>query len=102
MHPDPFDCPDALIYYDAKVDRYGIIVHDGGQSYVVIRVCPWCGGKLPKDKVKERLKRLAEIGIKDPDREAIPKEFETDAWYRGKSALHRKGTPKRRRNPRNR
>lgn len=29
-HPDPFDCSDALIYYDPKFDEYGLILHDGG------------------------------------------------------------------------
>ncbi|WP_276499830.1 DUF6980 family protein [Pontibacter litorisediminis] len=25
---------------------YGIPIHDGGASMVVINYCPWCGGKL--------------------------------------------------------
>ena len=51
MHPDPFDCPDRLIYHDPDPDdeSYGIIVHDGGSSYIAIRYCPWCGTALPGD-----------------------------------------------------
>lgn len=26
--------------------EYGLIVHDGGTSYVAIRFCPWCGVRL--------------------------------------------------------
>jgi hypothetical protein len=45
LHTDRFDCPDALI---AITDgQYGIIVHDGGSSIIVIAYCPWCGSKLP-------------------------------------------------------
>ncbi len=44
QHPDRFDCADALIHHDA--DSYGIIVHDGGSSYIEISYCPWCGASL--------------------------------------------------------
>ncbi|MEV0811342.1 hypothetical protein [Micromonospora sp. NPDC050200] len=49
QHPDPFDCPDNLIYYDSDPsdERYGLIIHDGGSSYIAIRYCPWCGASLP-------------------------------------------------------
>jgi hypothetical protein len=49
-HPDVFDCPDNLIYYSAKFDEYGIIIHDGGSSFIVISFCPWCGTKLPESR----------------------------------------------------
>jgi hypothetical protein len=39
------ECPDALI---ATVrGGYGLIVHDGGQSVIEIKFCPWCGSGLP-------------------------------------------------------
>jgi len=44
---DPFDCPDNLIYRSEEGDKYGIIIHDGGGSFVLIEYCPWCGTKLP-------------------------------------------------------
>jgi hypothetical protein len=47
QHPDQFECPDALVYYNARFDEYGLIVHDGGASVVSIEHCPWCGSKLP-------------------------------------------------------
>lgn len=42
-HADQYTCPDNLIYYNEKWDEYGIIVHDGGESYIGIHYCPWCG-----------------------------------------------------------
>jgi hypothetical protein len=46
-HSDAFDCPDHTVYYSTEFKEYGIIVHDGGSSYSVIRYCPWCGSSLP-------------------------------------------------------
>jgi len=47
-HPDPFDCPDNLVYFSRKLNKCGIIVHDGGTSFIAIRFCPWCGARLLK------------------------------------------------------
>ncbi|MBV1852777.1 hypothetical protein KUA19_21820 [Catellatospora sp. NEAU-YM18] len=48
-HPDPFDCADNLIWYDPESGRYGLIIHDGGSSFIAIRYCPWCATELPHD-----------------------------------------------------
>lgn len=45
IHNDRFDCLDALIYR-ASDGGYGIIIHDGGSSFVSIYTCPWCGADL--------------------------------------------------------
>jgi hypothetical protein len=45
-HPDPFDCPDNLIFYSPQTHEFGLIVHDGGSSYIAIQHCPWCGAGL--------------------------------------------------------
>jgi hypothetical protein len=50
---DVFECPDSLVYYADRSNEYGLIVHDGGTSYVVIEYCPWCGAKLPESKRSE-------------------------------------------------
>lgn len=50
MHNDPFDCPDNLVFYNKKAKEFGIIVHDGGHSYVAINFCPWCGAPLKTEK----------------------------------------------------
>ena len=48
IHTSKWECPDNLITYSKKYNEYGIIVHDGGDSYIIIKYCPWCGAKLPK------------------------------------------------------
>lgn len=50
LHANEFECPDSLIYYSKKFDEYGLIIHDGGSSFVVIKFCPFCGTKLPEPK----------------------------------------------------
>jgi len=46
VHNNPFDCPEILVCHDEKWDVYGLIVHDGGESYILINYCPWCGRKI--------------------------------------------------------
>jgi len=50
VHPDPWQCPDALIGYLPQSDECGIRVHDGGSSLVLISFCPWCGARLPESR----------------------------------------------------
>ena len=47
-HPDRFECPDCLMHFWPKLREYGLIVHDGGASIVLIQYCPRCGSELPK------------------------------------------------------
>jgi hypothetical protein len=42
------DCPDCLIDYWPDTQTYGLMIHDGGNSVIVISYCPWCGAKLPE------------------------------------------------------
>jgi hypothetical protein len=46
QHPDRWDCGDALVGYWPKSREYGLIVHDGGESMIIISFCPWCGTDL--------------------------------------------------------
>jgi uncharacterized protein DUF6980 len=80
-HPNPFDCPDALIHYDPRFDEYGLIIHDGGTSFRVIQFCPWCGAKLPISKRDRWFEELAALGFDDPTTQPIPIAFMTNAWY---------------------
>jgi hypothetical protein len=84
QHEDRFDCPDALLHYSAPFDEYGIIVHDGGTSYVVIGFCPWCGAKLPESKADKWFEELEELGYDNPlfDESSIPEKYNSDAWWR--------------------
>lgn len=46
IHKNPFDCPDCIIFSPEKEHIYGIIIHDGGESFIKIDYCPWCGKRL--------------------------------------------------------
>jgi uncharacterized protein DUF6980 len=82
-HSDPYDCPDALVVYVPQFDEYGLIVHDGGKSYVVLKHCPWCGNKLPLSKRDKWFDTLTALGYKNPFKEKVPPEFLSDEWYSG-------------------
>jgi hypothetical protein len=45
-HSDAFKCPDKLIYHSEEKKIYGLIIHDGGSSFIAIQFCPWCGAEL--------------------------------------------------------
>jgi hypothetical protein len=80
---DEFDCPDNLITYGRVFDEYGIIIHDGGSSYIQIRFCPWCGTRLPNSKRKLWFETLEGMGHNSPMfDDTIPKEFQTDEWWK--------------------
>jgi hypothetical protein len=80
-HPDPYDCPDHLARYVPNLDEYGLIVHDGGASYVEIAYCPWCGTRLPRSKRERWWAEMERLGI-DPWTETPPPPYQSDAWYR--------------------
>lgn len=46
IHPDEFDCPDNLIFRSKNSGEFGLIIHDGGSSFLKIDFCPFCGMKL--------------------------------------------------------
>ena len=50
-HANRFECPDALVHYSPRARTYGLIVHDGGSSFVAIAHCPWCGANLKKKEL---------------------------------------------------
>ena len=84
QHKDIYDCPDVPISYIPKFDEYGIIVHDGGSSFVQINYCPWCGKHLPESKRVLWFDTLEGMGYFNPGGEKIPGEFLTDEWYKNK------------------
>jgi hypothetical protein len=47
VHEHIWDCPDAIVFRSTtNRDTYGLIIHDGGSSFLKITFCPWCGKKL--------------------------------------------------------
>ena len=81
QHADPFDCPDVLLYYTPKFDEYGIIVHDGGSSFLGIDYCPWCGSKLPESKRNRWFEELQRLGFREPFAAEIPDIYRDARWY---------------------
>jgi hypothetical protein len=81
QHEDPFDCPDQLIDYNAKFDEYGLIIHDGGSSSMLISFCPWCGERLPLSKRDLWFDKLEKLGFDNPYDDNIPEEFQSEKWY---------------------
>lgn len=45
-HEHRSDCADCLIEHYPSSGDYGILIHDGGTSYMRISFCPWCGTRL--------------------------------------------------------
>lgn len=78
-HEDPFACADGLMVYNDVFGEYGLPVHDGGASYVVIAHCPWCGAALgdsQRDRWFDETDRYDQAG------EPIPEKFLSGAWRR--------------------
>jgi len=71
-----------IIKYVLKFDEYGVIINDGGSSYIIIKFCPWCGRKLPESKRNLWFDKLDELGYDDPVNQDIPNEFKTNKWYK--------------------
>jgi len=81
QHEDAFDCPDTLVWFNAKFQEYGLIIHDGGRSVINISFCPWCGRRLPQSQRDRWFEELERRGI-DPGNDDIPAEFQDDCWLR--------------------
>lgn len=84
------DCPLRYIpnlrYYGMSAPKPLLKKNQGWPGYM-IDFCPYCGTRLPKDLVDERFAILEkEYGIIDPydakQKKRIPKEFETDEWWK--------------------
>jgi hypothetical protein len=55
QHEDRFECADCLMHYAESTGEYGIIIHDGGSSFVTIQYCPWCGQQLSDAEPRRRI-----------------------------------------------
>lgn len=81
---DPYEDPDVVIVHNKKYDEYGLPIQDGGTSFIKIKHCPWCGVKLPESKRDLWWETLENLGFDEPFEQEIPKEYETDEWYKKK------------------
>lgn len=79
-HTDPFACADALLVYNEILNEYGLIIHDGTASYVLIDRCPWCGTHLPQSLRNEWFDAVDALDLDDGM--PPPARYLTSAWRR--------------------
>jgi hypothetical protein len=82
QHSSPFECPDALVFHSEKFDEYGLIVHNGGEIYVLIQFCPWCGTQMPQSLRNRWFEELEALGFDEPLDQDIPEQYKSGAWHR--------------------
>jgi hypothetical protein len=63
------------------MDEYGLIIHDGGSSYIKISFCPFCGNKFPPSKRDAYFETLDKLKI-NAWKDDVPEEFKTDEWWK--------------------
>ncbi|MDN2567210.1 hypothetical protein N1F89_13355 [Aquibium sp. A9E412] len=80
---DAFACPDMLISYSPAFNEYGLIVHDGGASSVVIDHCPFCGARLPQSLRARWFEALEALGVDDPlgAPDTVPAAYRSARWW---------------------
>jgi len=74
---------DEIVTYVPKFREYGIPVHDGGSSKVVISFCPWCGKQLPVSLRDTWFDELEKLGVEGWDFPNIPEKYKSDSWWKG-------------------
>jgi len=77
---DSYLSVDNLIYYSDIFNEYGLIIHDGGESYLKIDYCPWCGTKLPNSERDNWFDLLESLGYDSPLEQEIPQKFKSSEW----------------------
>lgn len=77
QHADPFECGDGLMIYNDIFGEFGLPVHDGGASYVLISHCPWCGSALG-DSARDRW--FDETDAILADGRSLPPDYLSGAW----------------------
>jgi len=86
---------DRIVDYWPKFREFGIPVHDGGSSHIVIEYCPWCGVNLPRSLRDEWFDILDSINM-ELDDENLPEDMKSDKWWSkkyGAGALPQKSKP---------
>ncbi len=71
---------DSTLIFEAKFREYGILINDGGSSFLEINFCPWCGIKLPTSLRDNWFGQLEALGI-DPFENDIPEAYLSSRWY---------------------
>ena len=77
---ESFASSEKLIYYSEVFDEYGLIIRDGGKSFIEIIFCPWCGKKLPDSQRDNWFLELEKLGFDNPFEDDIPEIYRSGAW----------------------
>ena len=80
LHVDPFECADSLVVYNEVMNEYGLIIHDGSASYLLIDHCPWCGTNLPASARDRWFDAVDALEL--PDDADPPAKYLTGEWRR--------------------
>ena len=80
QHADPFECPDTTIVFHEVFAEYGLPIRDGGQSYLVISHCPFCGVALPESGRDAWFDVIEAAGLDDVPFADLPERYRTAAW----------------------
>ena len=81
QHDDPFESGDYLVAYNPITDDYGLPIHDGGGSVLIIKHCPFCGTELPDSKADRWFEEVEALGFTDYADENIPAAYKSDTWW---------------------
>ena len=80
QHETPFECPDGLLVHHEPFGEFGLVIHDGGWSYVLIDNCPFCGTKLPESGRDAWFDALEAAGLEDAAIDDLPPKYLTAEW----------------------
>ena len=78
-----------IVYIPIRGSFWFYFKHDYEDSYGLYHLgyCPWCGQKLPDDRLKgdvyyDLLERIVGKEYCDIMEDEIPEEFKTDEWWK--------------------
>ena len=80
QHADPFDCPDTLLVFHEIFGEYGLPIRDGGTSYLVVKHCPFCGGRLADSARDAWFDAVEVVGLADAAFDQLPPRLRSSAW----------------------
>ncbi len=72
------------IVFIPEFREYGVPIRDGGNSFLVMEYCPWCGSKLPGSLREEYFDLLEKSGISYPcPKDLLPEAMHSEKWWQG-------------------
>ena len=74
-HADPFACGDFAIVYHPLFHEYGLVINDGGMSYLLIDYCPFCASKLPDRRRNWWFDEVERLGLDEEPIDKMPEHL---------------------------